>query len=167
MAFLGQLSHDECMQEITSDPEVLKEAFQVLKETQQPLPKGGYPYSKNDHITTKMGRLPPSPCKVCGSNNHWDKECPDWSIYKAKQQKAAYRIEMNEEEDLESYYSSIYSILVTERLMSENKQRTGSLDFHEAVLREGMDSSSREHKSETNAPWKKQTVFMEEEEDEF
>jgi len=52
---LGQLSHDECMQEITSDPEVLKEAFQVLKKRQCPPPKGGYPYSKNDHVTTKMG----------------------------------------------------------------------------------------------------------------
>jgi len=89
-AFLGQLSREECMQEINSDPEVLREAFQVLKKRQWPPPKGGYPYSKNDHVTTKMGCLPPSPCKVCGSNNHWDKECPDWSFYEAKQQKSAY-----------------------------------------------------------------------------
>jgi len=54
-ALLEQLSRDECLQEITLDPEVLKEAFQVLKKRQRPLPKGGYPSSKNNHITTKMG----------------------------------------------------------------------------------------------------------------
>jgi len=68
-AFLGQLSREECLQEITSNPEIMKEAFQVLKKRQCPPPKGGYPYSKNDHVTTKMGQLPPSPCKVCGSDN--------------------------------------------------------------------------------------------------
>ena len=143
-AFLGQLSREECTQEITSDPEVMKEAFQVLKKRQRPPPKGGYPYSRNDHVTTKMGRLPPSPCKVCGSNNHWDKECPDWSFYEAKQLKAAYRIETNE----------------------DDKQGSESSDFHEAVLNEGNDHLPRERKSGDNSSWKPQTVFIEEEEDE-
>ena len=165
-AFLGQLSREECMQELTSDPEIMKEAFQVLKKRQRPPPKGGYPYSKNDHVTTKMGRLPPSPCKVCGSDNHWDKECPDWSFYEAKQQKTAYRIETNEEEDLESYYSSVYSILVAERLTSENKISAESSDFHEAALRERDVPFSRERKTSDDIPWKRQTVFMEEVADE-
>ena len=145
------------MQELTSDPKILKEAFQVLKKRQRPPPKGGYPYSKNDHVTTKMGRLPPSPCKVCGSDNHWDKECPDWSFYEAKQQKTAYRIETNEEEDLESYYSSVYSILVAERLTSENKISAESSDFHEAALRERDVPFSRERKTSDDIPWKRQT----------
>ena len=165
-AFLGQLSREECTQEITSDPEVMKEAFQVLKKRQRPPPKGGYPYSKNDHVTTKMGRLPPSPCKVCGSNNHWDKECPNWSFYEAKQLKAAYRIETNEDEDLENYYSSVYSVLVMERLTTEDKQGSESSDFHEAVLNEGNDHLPRERKSGDNSSRKPQTVFIEEEEDE-
>lgn len=54
-AFLGQLSREECLEEITSDPEVMKEAFRVLKKRQRPLLKGGYPYSKNNHVTMKMG----------------------------------------------------------------------------------------------------------------
>ena len=166
-AFLGQLGREECLQEITSDPEIMKEAFQVLKKRQRPPPKGGYPYSKNDHVTTKMGRLPPSPCKVCGSANHWDKECPDWSFYEAKQQKTAYRIEINEEEELEGYYSSVYSILVTERLVSENKQPSESSDFHKAVLQEGISSLPTKRKPNDDIPWKRQMVFIEEEEDEF
>jgi len=31
-AFLGQLSRDDCEQEISSSPEVIREAFQVLKK---------------------------------------------------------------------------------------------------------------------------------------
>ena len=164
-AFLGQLSREECTQEINSNPEVMREALQVLKKRQRPPPKGGYPYAKNDHVTTKMGRLPPSPCKVCGSNNHWDKECPDWSFYEAKQQKAAYRIETDEEEDLENHYSSVYSVLVTERMTLENKQRDSS-DFHKAVLQDEGLPLTRERKSSDDTPWKKQTVFVEEVEDE-
>ena len=113
----------------------IREAFQALKKRQRPPPKGGYPYSKNDHVTTKLGRLPPSPCKVCGSDNHWDKECPDWDIYQAKQQKSAYQIELAEEEDLENYYSSVYSVLIAERLAREHKSSPDSeKDFDEAVL---------------------------------
>ena len=169
-AFLGQLSREECTHEINSDPNVMKEALQVLKKRQRPPPKGGYPYSKNDHVTTKMGRLPPSPCKVCGSANHWDKECPDWAIYEAKQLKSAYRIEIDEDEDLEGYYSSVYSVLVTERLSLESDQAKNSeqVDFDQAVLVEEGKCRLRERKSdEPVASWKKQTVFMEEVEDDF
>lgn len=125
-AFLGQLSREECTQEISSNPEVMGEALQVLKRCQRPPPKGVYPYSKNNHITMKMGRLPPSPCEVCGSANHWDKECPDWAIYEAKQEKSAHHTKVNEEEDLGNYYGSVYSVLVAERLASENSQRKDS-----------------------------------------
>ena len=169
-AFLGQLSREECTHEISSDPGVMREALQVLKKRQRPPPKGGYPYSKNDHVTTKMGRLPPSPCKVCGSVNHWDKECPDWAIYEAKQEKSAYKIKVDEEEDLENYYGSVYSVLVAERLALENTQnkdleRSG---FDEAVLSSESKSHPKERKSDVSmAPWKRQTVFMEEVDDEF
>ena len=117
-----------------------------------------------------MGRLPPSPCKVCGSNNHWDKECPDWDVYQAKQEKSAYRIELNEEEDLERYYSSVYSVLVAERLAKEHKTSEDSeKDFDEAVLRaQGEPFDSKERKSDiTTSSWKKQVMFAEEVEDEY
>ena len=133
--FLGQLSREECEHEISSDPEAIREAFQVLRKRQCPPPKGGYPYSKNDHVTTKLGRLPPSPCKVCESDNHWDRECPDWDVYQAKQQKSAYRIELSKEEDLEQYYGSVYSLLIAGRLAKEHQtSQDTEKDFDEAVL---------------------------------
>ena len=169
-AFLGQLSRDECEREISSSPGAIKEAYQVLKKRQRPPPKGGYPYPKNDHVTTKMGRLPPSPCKVCGSSNHWDKECPDWDVYQAKQDKSAYRIELNEEEDLENYYSSVYSVLVAERLAKEHKTPENSeKDFDEAVLRAQTELPNLRGRktNETTRSWKRQTMFTEEVEDEY
>lgn len=56
---------------------------------------------------------------------------------------------------------------MTDRIISENKQGTKSSDFHEAVLQEEVKPFSRERKSDADVSWKKQTVFMEEEEDEF
>jgi hypothetical protein len=79
---------DEVQEEVEEDGEVTsKQVYQTLKKHQHPPPKGGYPFAKIDHVTTKMGRAPLSPCKVCGSTNHWDKECPDWNIYIEKQKR--------------------------------------------------------------------------------
>jgi len=162
-AFLGQLSREDCEQGILSSPDVIKEAFQVLQKRQRPPPKGGYPYSKNDHVTTKLGCLPPSPCNVCGSKNHWDKECPDHDVYQEKQQKSAYCVELIEDEDLENYYSSVYSVLITDRLAREYKSpEDAEKDFEEAVLQ------IRERKSNNpTGTWRKQTMFAEEIEDEY
>jgi len=60
------------------DQHILYKAYQVLQQCQRPPPKGRYPFPRNDHVTTKMGKLLPLPCKACGSPNHWDKECPDY-----------------------------------------------------------------------------------------
>ena len=117
-----------------------------------------------------MGRLPPSSCKVYGSANHWDKECPDWAIYKAKQLKSAYRIKVEEDQDLESYYSSIYSVLVTKQLALENGQLKESeqLDFETAVLENASNFHSQERKtSEPETPWRQKTVLLEEVADKF
>lgn len=102
---------------------LLKEVYQVLKRTQRPPPKGGYPFPKNDHITTKMGRAPPSPCKVCGSENHWDKECSDWDAYLETRKRTANVTFWTQDEDneLEQHYTSAYSILMNNRLAQQLK----------------------------------------------
>ncbi|EDR09698.1 uncharacterized protein LACBIDRAFT_326241 [Laccaria bicolor S238N-H82] len=107
----------------SSDPStnqhILREAYQVLKQRQRPPPVGGYPYAKNDHVTTKMGRLPPSPCKCCGSANHWDKECPDWNTYLEKAKRSANMAEFWAPNESEKTYVTVYSILLNERLAGE------------------------------------------------
>ncbi|KAF9536972.1 hypothetical protein CPC08DRAFT_771404 [Agrocybe pediades] len=117
---------------------ILKEVYQVLKQRQRPPPKGGYPFPKNDHVTTKMGCAPPSPCKVCGSANHWDKECPDWNTYLERRRRTGNFVSTSEEEETEAPYNSAYSILLSTRI-SELDAAHQSLtappaDFHEAAL---------------------------------
>ena len=65
------LAQDEL--QVDSHDDMLREVYQVMQKRQQAPPPGGYMFSQNDHVTTKMGKLPPSPCQACGSKNHWDK----------------------------------------------------------------------------------------------
>ncbi|KAJ7315708.1 hypothetical protein DFH08DRAFT_942785 [Mycena albidolilacea] len=49
--------------EFGEEEHTMRSVYQTLARPQRPPPKGGYPFKKNDHVTTKMGRDPPSPCK--------------------------------------------------------------------------------------------------------
>jgi hypothetical protein len=105
-----------------SDGEVtVKQVYSTLKKRQRPPPKGGYPFSKNDHVTTKMGRAPPSPCKVCGSANHWDRECPDWNVYMEKQRRGVLAVSTDAVGDeAELLYHSAYLVLLDGRISEES-----------------------------------------------
>ena len=115
-----------------TENQILAEVFQVLKRRQHVPPPGGYMFSKNDHVTTKMGRLPPSPCKCCGSSNHWNKECPDWAVYLEKTAKSGYSAESEKEDE---YYHSAYSILLSQRVASMQVDHSKfNQDFDSAIL---------------------------------
>ncbi|KAJ7206984.1 hypothetical protein C8J57DRAFT_1258287 [Mycena rebaudengoi] len=79
-------------QEDLDENVTVKQVYQMFQKRPRPPPPGGYPYAKNDHVTTKMGKAPPSPCKVCGSKNHWDRECPNWGVYIEKQKRGVLLI---------------------------------------------------------------------------
>ncbi|KIK05316.1 hypothetical protein K443DRAFT_91526, partial [Laccaria amethystina LaAM-08-1] len=149
---------------LAKDAEILTEVFQVLKKRQRPPPPGGYMFSKNDHVTTKMGRLPPSPCKCCGSNNHWDKECPDWAVYLEKTAKSGYSNETELGED-DEYYQSAYSILLSQRVASLQVDHTKlEKDFKSAVCNSTSNQSYHRRKAEKSPA--RATVSIEEVEDE-
>lgn len=140
----------------------LKEVFQALKMRQRPPPPGGYPYSKNDHVMTKMGRLPPSPCKCCGSSNHWDKECPDWTVYNARKERGALSVETDTDSETEIIYQSAFSILINERINSEQILAPRSdQDFELAAL--AILAPVQERCKSMSQAW---SVVMEEVEDE-
>jgi hypothetical protein len=106
--------------EIVEGP-TIKNVYQTLARRQRPPPKGGYPFKKNDHVTTKMGRDPPSPCKVCGSSKHWDKECPDWNVYLEKQRRGVLLVSSSSASDeTELLYHSAYLVLMDGRLSAES-----------------------------------------------
>ena len=106
-SFTARISTQEAS---SNEDEILAEVFQVLKKRQCPPPAGGYMFPKNDHVTTKMGQLPPSPCKCCGSSNHWDKECPDYAVCQERSAKSSYNNEVEHKPE-DEYYQSAYGIL--------------------------------------------------------
>ena len=134
-AYISQL--DDSNPDLTSPSEILKEVYQASGVRQRPPPKGGYPYPKNDHVVTKMGRMPPSPCKTCGSKNHWDKECPDWAIAQTKRERSGMSVEAEDEiTEQEIMYQSAFSVLVSKRIASEQVDLTkfNQSDFELAAL---------------------------------
>jgi hypothetical protein len=99
----------------------VRQVYAILQKRQCPPPKGGYPYAKNDQVMTKMGKAPPSPCKVCGSVNHWDRECPDWNVYIEKQKRGVLTVTSSsagDEADL--LYHSAYLVLLDGRISQES-----------------------------------------------
>jgi hypothetical protein len=107
-------SHD--LAALEEEP-TMKSVYQTLARRQRPPPKGGYPFKKNDHVTTKMGRDPPSPCKVCGSAKHWDKECPDWNVYLERQRHGVLLVNSSSASDeAELLYHSAYLVLMDDRI---------------------------------------------------
>lgn len=105
--------------QVPDDSTLVSEAYAVLKKRQRPPPKDGYPFQKNDHISTKMGRLPPSPCKICGSSNHWDRECSDFDAWIQMQKKNGNAVEVETSGlNIESVYNQAYEVLMVHRLSS-------------------------------------------------
>ena len=122
--------------------DMLREVYQVMQKRQRAPPPGGYMFTRNDHVTTKMGKLPPSPCKACGSDNHWDKECPDWEIFKARAvKKSGYSTETDVDEG-DKIYQSAFSILLSQHLAAlQIDLDQVKTDFEAAVLRNEIDVS--------------------------
>ena len=136
-------NRDDSSAQVNQESEVhddmLREVYQVMQRRQRAPPPGGYMFSRNDHVTTKMGRLPPSPCQACGSDNHWDKECPDWEVYRTRlssKSKDAHSVEKNTEEG-DKLYQSAYGILLSQRVAAAqiDLNRIQS-DFDSAVRKE-------------------------------
>ena len=167
-----EVIHDGDDQQVETHGDMLREVYQVMQKRQRAPPPGGYLFSRNDHVTTKMGKLPPSPCQACGSNNHWDKECPDWDVYKAQvfpAKRTARAVEKDSEmEESDKLYQSAYGILLSQRLASSqiDFDRVKS-DFESAVHPSDTTALSVEGAKSGHKTGEKRQVDVEEVEDEF
>ncbi|KAJ7233357.1 hypothetical protein C8J57DRAFT_1532479 [Mycena rebaudengoi] len=95
-----------------NEDEVLRQAFQILKDR----PRAAPPFPKNDHVKMKLDKQPPSPCRVCGSKFHWNRECPDYAVYMEGARKSAHWSSRSEPSEEETIYKNAYSILVNRRV---------------------------------------------------
>ncbi|EDR00752.1 uncharacterized protein LACBIDRAFT_333842 [Laccaria bicolor S238N-H82] len=149
--------------------DMLREVYQVMQKRQRAPPPGGYMFPRNDHVTTKMGKLPPSPCRACGSENHWDKECPDGEIYNARMASEHRNGHSNEtvEDEGDKCYQSAFSILLSQRLATSqfDLSRVKS-DFEQAVHHEEINALSVEDRVDERKSVERQRVTVQEIDDE-
>ena len=162
------LQRDDQQTSETHD-DMLREVYQVMQRRQRAPPPGGYMFSRNDHVTTKMGKLPPSPCQACGSSNHWDKECPDWEIYRTRTdsgRKSGHSAEAVEDEG-DRLYQSAFSILLSQRLAtSQIDLNQVKSDFKTAVHCDDFNALSVEGNVNERKTGERRKVSVQEIEDE-
>ena len=72
---------------------------------------GGYTFPKSNH---ESQRLLPSPCKVCGGEKHWDRECPHWVQYEQRCKQGILYASAEQPPDDKEMYQSVYSVHVNE-----------------------------------------------------
>ncbi|KAJ7918044.1 hypothetical protein B0H13DRAFT_2321827 [Mycena leptocephala] len=104
--------------EESNEDVVLKLVYVTLKEQRRGPPPGGYPFPKNDHVVTKLGKLPPSPCRLCGSEKHWSCECPNYVLYSEGVKRNAKLAAKNEPTEEELMYQNVFSVLLNQSLSS-------------------------------------------------
>ena len=95
----------------------MAEAFNTLAKRQRLPPKGGYKFPKADHVVSRVGP-PPSPCKVCGSPKHWDKECPHKAQWDAMRTANIIQSEQDRSVDDDRVYSKAFEALLTQSISS-------------------------------------------------
>ncbi|KAJ7077659.1 hypothetical protein B0H15DRAFT_924931 [Mycena belliarum] len=107
------------------DDEVLRQVYQTLKDRSKGAAPRTYPFPKNDHVVTKLGKMPPGPCRLCGSEKHWNRECPNY--------RAANRSESRPPSDDEVMYDNAFSVLLNQALARSDLD-FGAQDFESASL---------------------------------
>ncbi|EJD35872.1 hypothetical protein AURDEDRAFT_175077 [Auricularia subglabra TFB-10046 SS5] len=88
-------------------------AFLAKQSKQRPPPKGGYMFPKSSHASPKP---PPSPCKVCGGEKHWDRKCPHWSTYERRCRQGVLTVNLERPPDEDDMYESVYTPYVKDMI---------------------------------------------------
>ncbi|KAJ7430271.1 hypothetical protein B0H11DRAFT_1943358 [Mycena galericulata] len=134
--YVGRMSDEEpgTEEDETNDDLVLKQVYATLKDRRRPPPPGGYPFPKNDSVVTKLARLPPGPCRLCGSEKHWNRECPNYMLYNEGTKRNA-KIATTEPTEEELMYQNAFSVLLNQALSS------ASVDFGK-IEGSGFESAS-------------------------
>ncbi|KAF9020061.1 hypothetical protein BDZ89DRAFT_924489, partial [Hymenopellis radicata] len=110
-----------------------------------------------------MGKLPPSPCRACGSKNHWNKECPHWNLFITRQTSKVKSAKLSESSpfakdppQVERAYDMAYQVLLSQKMVDLDKLAADTQqDFEEAVLKA---SAERERKPYVDNSWRIEVV---------
>jgi hypothetical protein len=116
----------------SNDEQILRQAYATLKERKRPPPTGGYPFPKD----TKLGKLPPGPCRLCGSEKHWNRECSHYVVYSEGVKRNAKLVSVAEPSAEETMYQSAFSVLLNQTLAKTglNLEKLGGAPFFEKAI---------------------------------
>jgi hypothetical protein len=130
---------------------VLKQVYATLKERSRPPPTGGYPFPKEDSVVTKLGKLPPGPCRLCGSEKHWNRECPHYVVYSEGVKRNAKLVSVTEPSEEETMYQSVFSVLLNQTLSRSagNLDRLGEGSFFDKAVLSIKNSERKTSKART------------------
>jgi hypothetical protein len=98
----------------------MKEAYAILTKRQRPAPKNGYPFPRADDVITRRSKPPPSPCKHCGSEKHWDAECVHRSAAERKAANSVGADYTNADRMYDTVYNSLLNEFVSEDYIEIN-----------------------------------------------
>ncbi|EJD43118.1 hypothetical protein AURDEDRAFT_126032 [Auricularia subglabra TFB-10046 SS5] len=79
---------------------------------QRPPPVNGYPFKLQSTVVSKVA--PPSPCKVCGSAAHWDRECEHYPQYVLCKQQSNVMYASDRPAAEERIYDTVYAAIANE-----------------------------------------------------
>lgn len=107
--FITEMVEGESTEEdepITPASAMAAAKFRRAKRKPRQPPKGGYPFAKRDDTRSK-GKLPPSPCRHCGSALHWDNDCPHAEEAKVKN---SYIVSTEDDVNRERLYEEAFEL---------------------------------------------------------
>ncbi|KAJ7879881.1 hypothetical protein B0H13DRAFT_2345819 [Mycena leptocephala] len=102
--------------EVDMEDKVFRQVYATLKAKRRPDPPGGYPFPKNDHVVTKLGKMPPGPCRLCGSEKHWNRECSNYVVYSEGMKRSANFSSVTEPTEEETMCQSLFMVLLNQTL---------------------------------------------------
>lgn len=136
------------MEDLPNDDTIIHQAFSTMKRQPPPSRRGPFPFSKCDHVSTTLGKRPTWPCRACGSQNHWDKECPMYDRF-LQQVKSAKWVAKEDVEEDDHIYTQVYRALVVN---IDDSACVGSDDIVKESLRVEIQPEQLPESPKPNSP---------------
>ncbi|KAI4294379.1 hypothetical protein K525DRAFT_212787, partial [Schizophyllum commune Loenen D] len=111
--------------------EVIAAAYQVVQQRTSSKPVS-YPFKARNDVKTTAKKLPPSPCRACGSPNHWNRECPHNEEFLKRRKKEGFLVE---DAERDRAYNAAYAMLTSsesdfEGAASDDEASSGERKTH-------------------------------------
>ncbi|KZV85447.1 hypothetical protein EXIGLDRAFT_699470, partial [Exidia glandulosa HHB12029] len=97
----------------TAAQQFLQLASAYLSATTSNRRSGPFDFATADY---KSAKKPPSPCKCCGSDAHWDRDCPHWLEWLKRKKEGRLKYDTERPKDHQRLYKNVYTVMRNEEL---------------------------------------------------